>query len=189
MTIFVDLDGVLANFDKLCFELMGCKRHEPHSNEIWPVLTKHQDFFKCLEQIPDAMILWDAIKHLNPIILTAIPRANTFPTAEEDKREWVKKYLGPEVEFRTGPYARDKANHCKGPKDVLIDDNPLNICQWHKAGGIAIPHVSAKITIKCLREVGVLPFYKCSIKGCENYAVDQLKHLQPSVCRQHDPGR
>lgn len=31
--------------------------------------------------------------------------------------------------------------------------------------------------------------YLCSIPSCENEAIDQKAHQQPSVCWKHDPGR
>lgn len=45
------------------------------------------------------MELWEFANHLCPRVelLTAIPRRTTMPEAEEDKRRWVKKYLGEDV--------------------------------------------------------------------------------------------
>ena len=49
-----------------------------------------------------------------------------------------------------------------------------------------------KRALFCTSEIGGYSFaldFDCSIKGCENPAVDQESHQQPSVCAEHDPGR
>lgn len=152
--IFVDLDGVMANFDKRALEILG-KPFIRHDNSIWDTLEKYQDFFQGLEPMPDAFTLWREIEKFKPIILTAIPRVKRFPMAEIHKKEWVERHLGKHIEFRTGPYAREKQFHCVG-KDILIDDNAINIAQWSNKGGVGIYHVDAITSLKCLKEVGIL---------------------------------
>ena len=54
-----------------------------------------------------------------------------MPYVEQDKKDWVVDniypYLG-EVEFRIGPYSRDKQNHYTYNTDILIDDNKTEFC-------------------------------------------------------------
>lgn len=152
--IYIDLDGVLFNFDKRAEEILG-KPFKQGDNQIWEELQKHPNFFSQLELMPDAMELWNHIKHLKPIVLTAIPRIRTFPLAEQHKREAVAKHFGDHVEVRIGPFARDKQYHCKSPGEILIDDNPINICQWSNRGGVGIYHQNTEVTIKCLKELGI----------------------------------
>lgn len=83
--IFVDLDGVMANFDKRALEILG-KPFIRHDNSIWDTLEKYQDFFQGLEPMPDAFTLWREIEKFKPIILTAIPRVKRFPWLKSTRK-------------------------------------------------------------------------------------------------------
>lgn len=147
-----DLDGVLADFDKRALEILG-KPFIKGDNSIWSEITKHQEFFRELQVLPDAYELWEYLTlHFARVeILTAIPRKSTLPLAEYHKREWVAKHFGKEIVVKTGPYAVDKQNHCvPNTNHILIDDNVKNIAQWSSRGGIGIFHTDADSTIQCL---------------------------------------
>lgn len=152
-TIFVDLDGVLVNFDKGFKDLEGCSPEEyikEHGKSgFWETLPKHSRFFKDLEWMPDGELLWNSIKQYDPTILTAPPRKNTMPHAEEDKRYWVKEHIGKDVEVIVESH---KEKYAK--KDyILIDDRISNIDAWENAGGTAILHTSTEETLQKLKEL------------------------------------
>jgi len=152
MKTFVDLDGVMADYDGGFKRLTGFYPDEVTDQQMWDLLVEHNNgagFYRNLKPMPDAGDLWGyLVTHgYDPVILTGLPRRVTIPTAKEDKAEWVKFHLGPEVEFNTGPFAVDKQKHCQ-PGDILIDDSERNIDQWKAKGGIGILHTSAAKTIK-----------------------------------------
>ena len=149
--VFVDMDGVLADFDKRAEEILGFP-WEKGNFKNWAVITKHPNFFSELEPMKDAFDLWEFVRPYNPIILTALPKEETLHLAEQHKEEWIRKYFGEDVEFRTGPYAMDKQSHCK-PGDILIDDNVFNIAQWGMRSGIGIYHEDAKTSIKAIKKL------------------------------------
>jgi hypothetical protein len=62
------------------------------------------------------MQLYGAVKHLDPIILTGLPRGNW---AADQKMRWTAKHF-PGVRMITC-MARDKRNHAR-EGDVLVDD-------------------------------------------------------------------
>jgi len=156
MKVFIDLDGVLCDFDGYIdrFNL-----RMPNGSILFHNLAKqHPEFFLHLEKLPDADHLVESVLSLCAVhnievgILTAIPLYTTMLQAEEHKRDWVARHyphLAHVVDI--GPFAIDKQNHCK-PGDVLIDDNPRNIAQWHKRGGFGILHSKAKTSISALNE-------------------------------------
>lgn len=150
--IFVDLDCVLADFDKRAGEIIG-RPWVKDDDKAWQnIVSNHETFFLELDLMPDAMELWNFIEKYSPKILTAIPNHGKLLNATEHKRQWVAEKLGTEVEFRTGPYASQKQDHCK-PGDILIDDNVFNIAQWGNKGGIGIFHKDAKTSIKALKKL------------------------------------
>ena len=69
-----------------------------------------------LPEMPDARLLFDAVKHLKPTILTGLPLGSW---AAPQKVEWAAKHF-PGVPIITC-MARDKHKHMK-PGDVLVDD-------------------------------------------------------------------
>lgn len=151
-TIYLDMDGVLANFDKQIVALFGKHFYEigQDSQDRWNIISDRCDtIYRHLEKMPDADELVAgvfalAIQYRQSVgILTAIPKFGHVPNAITHKRLWVQeRYPVLNLNFNTGPYAVNKQMHAK-EHDVLIDDSELNIPQWNAAGGFGILHTSA----------------------------------------------
>jgi 5'(3')-deoxyribonucleotidase len=160
-TIFIDMDGVVADFDTFVSELLGRPigwndSKQDLSNEEWEKLASVDRLYYQLPMMPDATKLIAYVKSLNTRFyaefLTAIPRRTTIPSAQADKQAWITKYF-PGMKMNIGPYSHDKQKWCT-PGDILIDDRPSNIEQWTAAGGIAIYHTGdVDATIRYLNKV------------------------------------
>ena len=152
--IYLDCDGVLADFDKGAEAILGLpprvfeKRYNP--GLFWKRLATAPDFFAGLEPMPDAFELYEAVKHLDPIILTGLPRGNW---AEPQKRRWAERWF-PGVEVIT-TMAALKREHCH-PGDVLVDDRDKHRHLWEAAGGKFVHHKNARSSIAELRALGYL---------------------------------
>lgn len=141
-TVYIDLDGVLANMDKKAKEILGENCTEIQEKE-WNILKeKCPNFYRELELMPSAEELWDtwqlscAFSGANLKILTAIPRRINWYETVNQKREWVWEHFGKNVEVMFGPFAYDKQFYCRSNRDVLVDDMALNIQQWKDRGGM-----------------------------------------------------
>jgi hypothetical protein len=150
--VYLDCDGVLADFDKGAEAVLG--RH-PRAFEarhglgkFWQALARAPDFFANLEPLPDAMELFEAVRHLDPVILTGLPRGKW---AEPQKRAWAERWF-PGVPVITTS-AAVKREHCH-PGDALVDDRDKYRHLWEEAGGIFIHHHSAAESIKALEAAG-----------------------------------
>lgn len=157
--MYVDLDGVLADFDKGVKDFTGkspeeWKETEEGESAMWKAVHKVEDFYYHLEKMPDADELWGYVLQYEPHILTAIPRKTSVPGAEGNKRAWVAKHLGPTIPVFIGPYSRDKQRFAKEGY-ILIDDRPSNIEEWEEKGGTPIHHKNAEDTIKQLKDLGL----------------------------------
>lgn len=152
VTIYLDMDGVLVNFDKKFQE------HFPGVHEdddwLWEDLYKVcPDIYLTAEPMPDMNELLKYVWMFGyKKILTAIPKRWSWPKVTDHKRQWIARHIPsiPHTEVCFGPYAEDKQYHCKGSHDVLIDDKERNILQWRARGGTGILHTSAADTIKQL---------------------------------------
>ncbi|GEP07721.1 5' nucleotidase, NT5C type [Methylobacterium oxalidis] len=153
-TVFLDCDGVLADFDKGAAAVFGMlpaafeKRFG--LGRFWGRLASTPDFFESLDLLPDAIELYDAVRELKPVILTGLPRG---AWAEPQKRRWAARHF-PGVEVITTS-AASKRKHCS-PGDALVDDRDKYRHLWEKEGGVFIHHRSASASIRQLHEHGFL---------------------------------
>jgi len=159
-TIYLDMDGVVADFDSYVSILLGRKigwdSTTDLTDEEWERLASVDRLYYQFSLMPDATKLVAYVKSLSTRFhvgfLTAVPRRSTIPSAKDDKQAWVNKYF-PGMRMDIGPYSHHKQKWCK-PGDILIDDRPSNIEQWTAVGGIAIYHTGdVDATIKRLNEV------------------------------------
>lgn len=161
-SIYVDLDGVLADFDKGISELIGepYNEHEFQNNKkyvkrMWDTVAKYSkeggELWYNLDLMHDAKDLWNYIKKHKPQILSATGHTVKDHTADQ-KRRWVAKHFGKDVKVNLTQTAQQKSEHAK-PNRILIDDKTKAINPWKAAGGIGILHTSAANTIRELKKL------------------------------------
>jgi hypothetical protein len=159
LTIYVDLDGVIFDFDKAAEKILGTDNIYKYEfvwgpDKFWEKIWTRPNFFGELELMADARHLWAKIEHLKPVILTALPRENG-ERVDTQKRAGVRKHLNVEGDRVITCQTKDKPKFCK-PGDILIDDRAVNRDAWIKAGGTYIIHTSAVNTLTTLRALGVI---------------------------------
>ena len=150
MQIYVDMDGVLADFDRHYLRIFGYAPTRPGGVD-WKAVRAHKGFYGAIPRMPDLDVLWDRLYPHNPIVLTGIP--SNVPEAEANKREWLTKHLAPDTKIICC-LAKDKHTHCQ-PGDLLIDDYERHRKAWLDAGGIWITHTSALDTCAQLDALGI----------------------------------
>lgn len=147
--IFLDLDGVLCDFEKKVKEITGKLPHEQTKSEMWKAISRYPQFYAKLDWMPDGLQLWNFCKKFNPEVLTGVPHGNWAPG---QKKVWCGNNLGWDVTVHT-VWARDKQLYAK-PHTILIDDTEKNIREFAANGGIAILHTSAANSIAELKKLG-----------------------------------
>jgi hypothetical protein len=148
--LFLDCDGVLADFDAGAREVLGMSSRafeERHGKrEFWRRIARAKDFYAILPLMPDARLLFDAVAHLEPIILTGLPLGNW---ATPQKVRWADEHFpGTHIITRM---ARDKYRHMRGA-DVLVADRADHRGKWEAAGGIFVHHRNARDSLEQLLE-------------------------------------
>jgi len=148
--LYVDLDGVLANFDTHYKEVFGIETSKALDNVDWDAVRESQNFFRDMPPMPDMLELWARVAPYSPIILTGVPIL--VPEAESNKRAWVIKHLGEHVPV-IGCKSADKCTYAE-PGDILIDDWTKYQHRWLEVGGVWITHTSAASTLDQLEPLG-----------------------------------
>jgi hypothetical protein len=151
MQIFVDMDGVLADFDRGYAQAFGVAATKETDNVDWTLVRNRVNFYRDLPPMADMPALWQYLAPYNPIVLTGVP--HSVEEAPANKRAWVEKWIGPHVEVRTC-FSREKCLHAK-PGDLLIDDWIKYRDRWIEVGGRWITHVSASDTIAEMKAMGL----------------------------------
>jgi len=161
--IYLDMDGVVADFDKRFKDLSGLMPQEyiekNDLNAFWDLIDeKHKvAFWRGIEIMPGAEKLVKFVEQHPFEMLTA-------PSIKKQsiigKGLWVKDKVGtlystkPKVTYRSA-----KQKHTVKPNltkfDILIDDKGSTIDRWNAAGGTAILYQSADQVINDLKELGL----------------------------------
>jgi hypothetical protein len=149
--IYVDMDGVLADFDSGYEAAFGYKADKLTDNVNWSSVRAFPGFYEGLPPMPDMQDLWAYVSMFSPIVLTGVP--SSVKEASEHKRAWARKHLYAHVEVRCCRSA-EKCLHAK-PGDVLIDDWDKYRHLWIAKGGRWVAHTTAADTIRELRAMGI----------------------------------
>lgn len=148
--LFVDSDGVIADFDGYVKTHFGKPVSAFEKGTFWAALT-HRDthvekFFRSLPKMPDADVLVEYLR-AQPVksvkVLTAC--GYTPKDAKEQKVAWYDEHY-PGLECIVVSKSPDKAEYAH-PYAILIDDRAKSIDPWVAKGGIGILHTSAEDTI------------------------------------------
>ena len=160
--IFVDLDGVLADFYKRFDELYKTPAeidYPSNTKKKAAFVKKFHNFiasgqFATLDFMPDSELGLKFLRELHktiPVcILTSTAREEYLNEVSRQKRIWLKEHS---IEFNPVfvPGKHLKRYYSK-PGRVLIDDTESNITEWREMGGIGILHKSWKETIREYKE-------------------------------------
>lgn len=140
--VYVDLDGVVADFDARLREITDGKYGEPDfpKSQCWKAVKQYDanvaPFFATLPKTPGADELVGFIttnfKHVTFLTATG----STPKDVADQKRAWgAKNYPGIDViTVGTSPHKAVYAN----PNAILVDDREKSIDPWRRAGGFGI---------------------------------------------------
>jgi len=143
--IYLDMDGVIADFDKRYEELFKITTKESERDKKWVqffdkfIQDRH---FATLDLMPEAIELMDYLKGTGiPItILSSTSSDKRDAAIRPQKMEWLSKHKI-DLPVILVPGARLKKDYAT-PDSILIDDTTKNIDDWRREGGIGILHES-----------------------------------------------
>ena len=161
--IYVDMDGVLADFYKRFEELFHAEPEVHYPSDTDKKKEYQQrwlDFingknFETLDPMPDLKIGMKGLRLLHQTIPVEILGSTARPEFHDElvsqKTNWLEEHF---IEFNPifvpGKHLKRKY---AGPNKVLIDDTLINIEQWKEDGGIGILHKNWDDTLIQLSKV------------------------------------
>lgn len=162
-TIYLDMDGVIADFDKRFQDISGLTPDEykdKHGKKkFWDLIDEENKikFWVGIPLMPEAKRLVDYVSQYDYEILTA---PSVKKQSKIGKMVWLRKIHPdlfpdtPKVNFKPAKEKHQiKSNLTKS--DILIDDKASTIDNWNSVGGTGILHTSTEDTIKQLKQLGL----------------------------------
>jgi len=150
ITLYLDMDGVLCNFDKAYRKLDPEKADRKKFREA--VFT--YKIFEDLEFMPDAQELLNFVCKLDNIDIQILTSMGTFDEIQGNAAKYQKMYW---LESKNIPY---KANFVRSKQEkanfahenaILVDDSIGCIKPFTEKGGHGILHTRSSDTIQQLR--------------------------------------
>ena len=179
-TIYLDMDGVLADFFAEYAKLAGVKSYRDiPPAKADPILTSLEgtDFFARLPKFPttDALVKL-AVAYAGSYSICSSPLRNDFENSEYWKRIWIRSNLNPKPQ--TIEITSNKAQHARRGNipNILIDDKGSNIQAWRQAGGIGIKYQADEDPLSVVKNA--LESAYCEIK--DTCVVDTIEEVDVS---------
>ena len=160
--VYLDMDGVIANFDKRFEDLSGMQPRQFEEkygkNKFWDFIDEDHkvSFWVGIPEMPGAKKLVDYVKKYNYELLTA-------PSVKKQsylgKILWVRNHsdlLGgkPRINFKKAKEKHEVKSELT-KNDILIDDRADTVSRWEAKGGTGIVYTSAEQVINDLKKLGL----------------------------------
>ena len=142
---------MLADFDVGARRLLGMTAEGIYRGarprRILEAARAGAELLRSLPEMPDARLLFDAVKHLKPTILTGLPLGNW---AAPQKIEWAAEHFPGRADHHLhGPR---QAKHMD-PGDVLVDDRENHRAAYEEAGVVFVHHRNAADSLRQLAKI------------------------------------
>lgn len=149
ITLYLDMDGVLANFSK---KFVALDSQLPDHQKFRDAVMIHK-IFEDLEFMPDTQELLNHVSKLHDVDVQILTSMGTMDqarglAAQTQKTFWLNKH---NIPYKTN-FVRTKTEKAKyaTPTSILIDDSIGCIAPFIAAGGHGILHVNAPDSIRIL---------------------------------------
>ena len=154
--IYIDLDGVLADFEGQYQQLFGKHPRDAGDEETWKRILQYEDAGNCwfldLPKMKNAEKLWNYITNLSGVTVVILSATgHNYEEHGSHKKTWSKKHFKVKdkdvIVVRKSKLKGEYGNE----ESILIDDSPRSINAFIENGGIGILHTSVDDTLNKLK--------------------------------------
>lgn len=151
ITVYVDMDGVLADLFNHVGEIHDVEHYNQMTNQQWEDFFKNSnayELFRDLPVFPTANKLLQTVKDFaGGYTILSSPLNFDKAGSIKGKREWLAKNINVEPDAIIFEHEKYKYATANGKPNILIDDYGVNIRKWEGAGGIAIKYQADEDTL------------------------------------------
>jgi len=151
ITLYLDMDGVLCNFDKAYRSL----RTYAADGKRFRAAVMDYHIFEDLEFMPDARELLNYVSALDGINIEILTSLGTFDVLQGNAAKYQKmKWLDSKNIPYKANFSRSKEEKSKFAHDraILVDDSPGCIDPFNVKGGHGILHTKSSETIQQIHD-------------------------------------
>ena len=142
MTVYLDMDGVLADFFKGLEQFYNVRHWKQIQDKEKSIQARAgTDFFNTLDVFETSQELIDFAKSTGDWGICSSPLRGDRDNSAYWKRVWLteKQFLPPiDKLIFTGQKENFAVDKIDGTPNILVDDKPSNIKRWNDKGGIGI---------------------------------------------------
>lgn len=159
MKIYLDMDGVIADFEAQYVKLFGerpteVQRRNKEFYQYWSTFVEGGNFEKLPTHAGGSELLHaikTEFKDCPVEILSSSGGQKYHDEVAQQKRDWLKKH---NINYHANvvPGGSKKAQFANSDS-VLIDDTYRNIKRFREAGGYGILHSNVNVTLNQLRQI------------------------------------
>ena len=132
-TIFLDMDGVVADFVQGYKDAFSRNAYKDDSFNVSQFVKQVPRFFSMLPVIPEGVELVNALKDKYNVVFLTTPMEGQ-EHCKIDKINWIRENFGDFDVF----FSDSKADFVVDSTSILIDDMDYNLEPWKSAGGTCI---------------------------------------------------
>ncbi len=135
--IYVDMDGVVADFDQAVFDIFK----QPYSNDVaqtfWNVHVVSEQVFRYMHPIQEGLDMVTALQEIDTVcFLTSTGGGKDHINIAKQKLGWLSDYcIDTPVAFCMS--TQGKGEYAK-PGAFLIDDRQKVCDEWEEQGGVSL---------------------------------------------------
>jgi 5'(3')-deoxyribonucleotidase len=156
-TVFVDMDGVLADLYNYAATLHDVDHYNNMTPEQWESFFKDSNayhLFRDIDPFPTANELLQIVKKFaGGYTILSSPLSFDKAGSIRGKKEWLSKNI--KIAPDQVIFEHDKYKYAvqpDGTPNILIDDYGVNIRKWREAGGIAIKYQADESTVSIVED-------------------------------------
>ena len=157
--IYLDMDGVLVNFEKQLEDTIKMpisKWMKLDRKARWDPVIARKDFWSSMPWLPEGKKLFNYVRKYKPHILSAYVEHAHDPNCIPGKTQWVMRNTNIDRSKINLVMRSQKKNYAKvaGKPAILIDDYVKNTKEFTQKGGIGITFQNANQAIAELKKLG-----------------------------------